>query len=531
MASRRERSGQRLSPLLVIAPVMLLAAVALGVYSYRYAAQISAKSESSLIETTNLLGEQTRLRIDNFIIDSDRAMFDLVDVEHLSDFSKPWSYIVRVSPAIEAAILLDENLEIVPGGYVSKRKAEHAEAFRALFLERILPDLPLATLEANLHKHLHKAYNGRDYLISFIKRERQDRIYYVVLKISLDYVVRDLFPAILTPLDGKVMYCVRDDEGRVIYGAPIGQAGKFLYERAFPTTLYLWRLQLSPTPAASLNWEEKARRRSEYLLITLTLTIMIAGTMFLLYASQKERRANQLKSDFISNVSHELKTPLSLIRMFGELLALGKLKSPDKAKEYAEIITRESERLTRLIDNVLDFARMERGRSAYDFQLGNLREVVERSLDVYRHRLEREGFKLVTKIDADLPPTMIDENAMTLLLLNLLENAVKYGKEEIAVYLTRVGGHLRLVVGDQGPGIPADEHRKIFERFYRTRQARQTAARGSGIGLALVKHIAEAHGGSVMVDSEPGKGAALIVDVPIRAPESPVATPDEVHAA
>jgi signal transduction histidine kinase len=147
--------------------------------------------------------------------------------------------------------------------------------------------------------------------------------------------------------------------------------------------------------------------------------------------------------------------------------------------------------------------------------------VVERSLDVYRHRLEREGLKLVTKIDGDLPPAQIDESAMTLLLLNLLENAVKYGvgtkdkPPEVSVYLTRVGDHLRLVVGDQGPGIPLEEQRRIFDRFYRTKDARQTNVRGSGIGLSLVKHIAEAHGGQVTVDSEPGRGAAFIVDIPI----------------
>jgi two-component system phosphate regulon sensor histidine kinase PhoR len=303
----------------------------------------------------------------------------------------------------------------------------------------------------------------------------------------------------------------------VVYGAPVGAPGKFLYEDSFPTTLYNWHLQVAPAPAGMLATEERARRRSEYLLITLTLGIVLAGTVFLLYVNQRERRANQLKSDFISNVSHELKTPLSLIRMFGEMIALGKLKSPEKAKEYADIITRESERLTRLIDNVLDFSRMERGSSAYEFQVGHLGEVVERSLDVYRHRVEREGFKLVTKIDPDLPPALIDENAMTLLLLNLLENAVKYGKGEISVYLGQVGESLRLVVSDQGPGIPRDEQKRIFDRFYRTRDARGTNVRGSGIGLALVKHIAEAHGGGVFVESEPGSGASFIVDVPLSA--------------
>ena len=210
---------------------------------------------------------------------------------------------------------------------------------------------------------MHKEYDGRDYLISFIKKSHNDRNYYVVLKISLEYVQGKLFPEVLEPLRGKVAFCVRDEHDRIIYGEAVGQPGRFLYEQRFPTTLYLWRLQMAPPDAARMVTEERVRRRSEFLLITMMLGTILAGIGFLFYATWKESRANQLKSDFISNVSHELKTPLSLIRMFGELLALGKLKSPEKGKEYAEIITRETERLARLIDNVLDFARIERGRS------------------------------------------------------------------------------------------------------------------------------------------------------------------------
>jgi two-component system phosphate regulon sensor histidine kinase PhoR len=504
-----------LSPLYLIFPVALAAAGALGRYAYRYAGQVSEKSEQSIIEQNALLGVQTLDRLDNFIIDSDRQLFELVDLEHLDEFKRRWSEIVNLSPAIEAAIILDEHKGILPGGYVSKRNIEDAAAFRGLFLKKILPDLPLDTLETDFHKHWHHAYDGRDYLISYIKREQAGRVYFVALKISLEYLVKHVFPDELQQLRGKVLFCVRDDRGRLVYGMPIGQPGKFLFERAFPTTLYLWRLQMAPFHATTLEAEERTRRRTEFLLITFTLAILIGVLGFAGYLLDREKQANEVKSEFISNVSHELKTPLSLIRMFGELLALGKLKSPEKAKEYAEIITRESERLSRLIDNVLDFSRMERGRAAYDFQPGRLSEVVERALDVYRHRVEREGFKLVTKIDDGLPQTLIDENAMTLLLLNLLENAVKYGKGEIAVYLTRVGNDLRLVVGDQGPGIPWQEQRKIFERFYRAPQARVTNVRGSGIGLSLVKHIAEAHHGRVTVESEAGQGAAFIVDLPV----------------
>jgi two-component system phosphate regulon sensor histidine kinase PhoR len=515
---QRLRWLKGVSPLYAILPIVVLAAIALSRTSYRYAAIQADRAEQSLAEPYRLLGSATLERVDNFIIDSDRQFFDLVDLDHLADFARQWGTIVRLSPAIEAALVLDDKLEPVQGASVSKKKVVDAEAFRGVFIHKIRADLPLAALPPNSHRHMHKAYDGHDYLISFIKRERADgTTFYIVLKISLEYIEKVLFPDVFEGVQGQVLYCVRDGEGNVIYGAPIEEPGshRLFFEGHFPTTLYRWRLQMAPTRAASLILEERQRRRSDVALTTLTLAVLLAGLGFIVYASVKETSANKLKSDFISNVSHELKTPLSVIRMFSELLSTERVRGPEKVKEYGETIARESERLSRLIENVLDFARMERGGAAYEFQEGRLDAVVERALDVYRHRVEREGRRLVTKIDNGLPSLPIDENAMTLLLLNLLENAVKYGRGEIAVYLTRVGNHLRLVVGDQGPGLPFEEHRKIFERFYRTQEARRTNVRGSGIGLSLVKHIAEAHGGTVQVDSEPGRGAAFLVDLPL----------------
>jgi two-component system phosphate regulon sensor histidine kinase PhoR len=517
---QRLRALRRVSPLYAIVPIVVISAFALSRTSYRYAAIQAERAEQSLAEPYRLLGSATLERVDNFIVDSDRQFFDLVDLDHLADFARQWGTIVRLSPAIEAALVLDERLEPVQGASVSKKKVADAEAFRGVFMSRIRPDLPLAALPVNSHRHMHKSYDGRDYLISFIKREREDgHTYYIVLKISLEYIMRVLFPDVFEKLEGKVQYCVRDGENNVVYGEAIQQggprSGRLFYEGRFPTTLYRWRLQMAPTRSSTAALEERQRRRSDVALTTLMLATLLAGMGFLVYASIKEASANKLKSDFISNVSHELKTPLSVIRMFSELLSTERVRGPEKIKEYGETITRESERLSRLIENVLDFSRMERGGAAYEFQEGRLDAVVERALDVYRHRIEREGLKLVTKIDGGLPSLPIDENAMTLLLLNLLENAVKYGKGEITVYLTRVGNHLRLVVGDQGPGIPAEEQRKVFERFYRTQAARRTSVRGSGIGLSLVKHIAEAHGGTVQIDSESGRGAAFLVDLPI----------------
>jgi two-component system phosphate regulon sensor histidine kinase PhoR len=262
---------------------------------------------------------------------------------------------------------------------------------------------------------------------------------------------------------------------------------------------------------------ESRKRFVDFVLIAVSALTLFVGVGVLTYAVRHERRANDLKSDFIANVSHELKTPLSLIRMFGELLATGRTKGADSAKEYAEIITRESERLSRLIDNVLDFARIERGKVAYDFKLGDLAEVLSRGLDVYRYRLDREGMKLVVEIEPDLPSVRLDENAMTLVLLNLVDNAVKYAAEgkELVVSLRRRADRVLLAVADKGPGVNVEERERIFERFYRAKAARNRPVRGSGIGLSLVKHIAEAHGGGIDVESELGKGSTFTVWLPV----------------
>ena len=524
VTSRLRRFGQRLSPLYLIIAAILASAIALGIYSYRNARQLRDQGSTSLVELNRVNGAQMLRRIDNYIIDSDRQFFDLVDLEHLQDFQKRWGEIVRLSEAIEAALVLDESHAIVNKGFVSKRPSAEAENFRRIFLKEILPKMPLNELPVGLHKHLHIVVDGRDYLISYIKREQKladgtTRTYVIAIKINLDYLQQRFFPEEFKKLEGGVQYAVLDNRDRVVFGERV-KAPSFRYEENFPTTLYLWRLQMAPTEAARIDAEARARRISETALIALMVTTILAGITFLIYAIAKEQRANQLKSDFISNVSHELKTPLSVIRMFGELLALGKLKTPEQGKEYADIITRQAERLTQLIDNVLDFARIERGKAAYDFQMGDLAEVVTRSVDFYRYR---EGIQLSMHIDEDIPEILIDENAMTLVLLNLLDNAVKYGGErpDVTVALRKVDAGLELKVSDKGQGIPRDEQRRIFDRFYRARAARVKNTRGSGIGLSLVKHIAEAHGGRVTVESAADRGSTFTVFIPQRtAPEA-----------
>jgi two-component system phosphate regulon sensor histidine kinase PhoR len=259
------------------------------------------------------------------------------------------------------------------------------------------------------------------------------------------------------------------------------------------------------------------RKLIDSLLIGVAVTVIIAGLTFLGLTIRRERRLNELKSEFISNVSHELKTPLSIISMFGEMLAEGRTKSPEQAHDYAEIIWRESVRLGRLIDNVLDFAKIERGMGVYEFADADLGEVIDRVVVLSARRVAAADMTLEADIEPELPELHLDASALTLAILNLIDNAIKYASEgkRIALGARRVGDRVIVTVRDWGPGIDSDEHDKIFERFYRARAIRLKPIRGSGIGLSLVQHIARAHGGDAAVASAPGQGATFRIWLPI----------------
>jgi signal transduction histidine kinase len=225
-----------------------------------------------------------------------------------------------------------------------------------------------------------------------------------------------------------------------------------------------------------------------------------------------------LKSDFVSNVSHELRTPLALIRLYAETLELGRISTAGKHQQYYEIIRKESERLTSLINNILDFSRIEAGKKEYSFRETDVADLVRSTLESYRFEIEQNGFEFEQKIDNNLPPLTVDREAIARSLLNLVNNAVKYsaGRKYLGVHLYRRGGNVNLEVEDHGIGIPPKEQLKIFEKFYRVGDPLVHNTKGSGLGLALVRHIVQAHGGQVAVESAPGRGSKFIIILPLQ---------------
>jgi signal transduction histidine kinase len=251
----------------------------------------------------------------------------------------------------------------------------------------------------------------------------------------------------------------------------------------------------------------------------LVFALLIGGIFLTLRAITREIKLTQAKSAFVANVSHELKTPLSLIRLFAETLELGRLKSPEKAQEYYRIINNESRRLTQLINNILDFSKIEAGRREYQFAETNLAEVIQEVLRSYEYQIIGAGFQLQTEIDNNLPAVSLDRDAIAQALLNLLNNAVKYSPttKHLEVRAFALSNRVIIEIADRGIGIPRSEQKKIFEKFYRVSNGLVHDTKGSGLGLSIVKHIIEAHGGQISVESITGKGSRFIVAIPVKA--------------
>jgi len=265
----------------------------------------------------------------------------------------------------------------------------------------------------------------------------------------------------------------------------------------------------------------KSNFQKSLMLTILLVALLVIGIGLTLRATAREMRLAQSKSAFVSNVSHELKTPLALIRLFAETLELDRVATEEKAHDYYRIINNESRRLTQLINNILDFAKIEAGRKDYNFKPTNVAQVLREVILNYEYQITSSGFELTQEIEEHLPEVSGDRDALSQAVLNLLNNAVKYSGEIKSLTISaRVSGDFVAIgVTDNGIGIPKREQKKIFEKFYRVSTGLVHDTKGSGLGLALVKHIVEAHHGEVLVESTPGKGSQFTIKLPITRPD------------
>jgi two-component system phosphate regulon sensor histidine kinase PhoR len=501
----------------VLFPAVVVAIVFLGRIVITSATRFGGWGEQSIVESSFVLAREKVTRIEEAITSTDHAFFRIVDPLSVDTSCERWQQASHAGRIVEAAAIVDESGEVVQFFYRNADPARATTVFNLLVTDVIPSFDSYDALEQ--HKHIHREMGDGYRLVTAFTTRFEDQDYTTYLVYDTREIVGAMFDNLLGDIGPERVANVIDEQDKRVWGGDLSEAGAFIVVQRFPSSLYKWRLQLAPQAAAFYAEQAQRQRFSEWLLIPPAFAIIVFGLAVLYLAMVRERRLNRLKSEFISNVSHELKTPLALIRMFTELLSMNRVRDADKARQYYEIILRETERLTALIDNVLDFAKIERGKSEYEFKPIELGRVVEPAIEMYRHRAAEAGMRLEYASDPDLPAVRADGDAITLLLINLIDNALKYGvgTDLIGVALRGDAQHVYLEVFDRGAGIPAHHLKRIFDRFYRYQASDLDTHghRGSGIGLSLVRHIAKAHGGWVSVTSTPGVETRFTVRFPV----------------
>jgi two-component system, OmpR family, phosphate regulon sensor histidine kinase PhoR len=274
-----------------------------------------------------------------------------------------------------------------------------------------------------------------------------------------------------------------------------------------------WKLALMLEDQSGVLSMTRSRSTLYLWALVLIAGALLAGIGYTIRTFAEEARLARLKTDFVSSVSHDLRTPLTSIRMFTETLLLGRASSKDEEREFLQVIADETDRLSRLTERILDFSRMEAGRKAYQFSPAEIPDLVSQALRACRPMIEEAEFEVSTAYPDELPSIEVDRDAMVEVLINLISNAIKYSPDERAIGISAFveGPRVAISVKDRGIGIPKAEHAKIFEKFYRVDSRRACEVGGTGLGLSLVHHIVTAHGGQVTVESAPGAGSNFTV--------------------
>lgn len=254
-----------------------------------------------------------------------------------------------------------------------------------------------------------------------------------------------------------------------------------------------------------------------YVLLGSVIVLIALGIVFILRDISREERIAVMKSEFIANVSHEIKTPIATIRTLAENLNEGWVTGQEQQQEYFHLIEREAARLTHLVENILDFSRIDRAKKTYRTEVTSIRDATKKAIERFRLLVDGQGVVIKENIESNLPPCNLDVEAYEQALLNLLDNAVKYSRDEKVV---EVSARLQkdsivVTVADRGIGLGKKDSERIFDKFFRSPLPDGRKIPGSGIGLTLVKEIIEAHAGTIKVESEVGKGSTFTLSFPL----------------
>jgi signal transduction histidine kinase len=488
----------------VVFGAVIAATAVLAVLGYVSLRQWQASAELLFREQSREMATMVAEKVEMAILKTEEECLSSLQVLLMDQVFRPdsleaWS---RKNPLFDRLSLLDRSGRVLypPGG---------ADAYPGLLLE-----IPQGLWERGGRRHL---LVGDQVVLAAVIPGPSGAPVLAALGRSEEAVKREVLAKTLGGLEGPNVLAVVDRSDNQVYPASPIERARRVFTVAFGEALPTWRVALYQPDGAQPVGGVRRQAMLFMAAFVLLLVVIVLGLGATYRVVRRESEMARLKSDFVANVSHDLKTPLSLIRIFAETLELGRVPDEATRREYYAVITRESERLTRLIDNVLDFSRIEGGRQRYDITPHPVEPLIHEVMDAFRYPLAQRGFKVDVTVAPDLPEVLMDPAAVKQALANLVDNAIKYSVERrrLAVTARVEGERVAIDVADEGHGIPAGETERIFEKFYRIGRSETQGSRGSGVGLALVKHIVDAHGGSVSVQSRPGEGSRFTLYLPV----------------
>ena len=333
-----------------------------------------------------------------------------------------------------------------------------------------------------------------------------------------EFIQENLGPKIQSVAQDKFYLSVfKKDEDAEMYSNELFETADKNIEHKMPLWLmpdYELGIQLKGETIEDLVRERM--RLSIWLIVIMDLVLILAA-YFVYRSVRQQMKLAQLKSDFVSNVSHEIRTPLAIINMYSETLEMGRIKDEEKKKEYYQIINTETNRLSGIVNKILNFSKIESGQREYKFVETRLDELIGQILENYQHHFSTKKIRCTFHSVNEPHIITIDPDAVTDAVINLIDNAIKYGgeKKQIDIATGQDGGMIFIEVKDYGLVIEEKYHKLIFDKFYRVTKGNLAhEAKGSGIGLSIVKHIMTAHNGTVTLKSTPGEGSRFRLNFP-----------------
>jgi signal transduction histidine kinase len=428
-----------------------------------------------------------------------------MEAEEVADFKAQWEKLEQVEREQMQRMRQREDLvkEVIP--LIDSRKSEAS-----------IKDRKFVRFSASVGKET--------YFVSFAQVNPDSLL---GLSIDLEVLAQKNISPILEriPLRSDWQIQIVDEFGHVIVGNDIGDkshpAPQLTYSEELGEYYPPWKINVYLKNPGSAEKQFNFRRNIYILTVAVVMAALLFGGFFAIRSTAKELELAKLKSEFVSTVSHEFRTPLTSIRYLADLLRRGRVRREERRQEYFETISSEGERLSRLIENILDFSKIEAGMKEYQFEKTDVAELVKNVDYRFKEHTKGKEYALKTEISDQMPVIPADEEAVSRALDNLLDNAIKYSGKKPKIILRAWSSerNIFMEVEDNGVGISKEDQKQVFKKFYRSNRLEERMVRGSGIGLTIVEHIVRAHRGEVLLESAIGKGTKVTIKLPIKREE------------